>query len=90
MAMKQQTPGRQQSRTRSGTEKDEDQRDAGEPLISQRGASDRRSYYRSDEKKKKVDRLFATNVTTEEGKSADHDLTTNRPIDFSDVTLNLE
>lgn len=51
LAMKQQTPGRQgQVRTRSATERGEDdQRDAAEPLMSQRGAPDRRSYYKTDE-----------------------------------------
>ena len=108
--MKQQTPGRQgQTRTRSATERaEEDQRDAAEPLISQRGAPDRRSYYKADEyvptsypmdcslyrKKKKVERLFATNLTDEqkEKAAADAELrpSTSRPIDFADVTLSIE
>jgi 1-phosphatidylinositol-4-phosphate 5-kinase len=89
MAMKQ-TPNRSggHNRTRSTTEKDEDIVDA--PLLSNRGNTDRRSYYNS-EKKKKMERLFASKAEPENF----DDITFTRPndesgLEVSEVTLDLE
>ncbi|KAI1712089.1 phosphatidylinositol-4-phosphate 5-Kinase domain-containing protein [Ditylenchus destructor] len=93
MAMKQ-TPARQQSqvqsRTRSATENTDEQleksRMEAEPLLSQRGQQERRSYYNKNpnaadpEKKKKMERLFATK------KDEDDDAQPQAPIVTSSQT----
>jgi 1-phosphatidylinositol-4-phosphate 5-kinase len=90
MAMKQAPTRSVHNRTRSTTDKDEDTVDA--PLISSRGNTDRRSYYKPDsEKKKKMERLFASKAEPENfddiGVSRQND---ESGVEVSEVTLTLE